>query len=203
MQLEPVAGESNTAILVAIDAGVGRVLETFEAKLAYDAAKQRQIDQLHDEVQQHRAGLVARTIRPLALGTIKLHDDIGKLIAAWRIKPVEELTPTRFFALLEGLQEDIEILLGQNGVEPFRTAQASFDPRRQRVVRRVVVDDSGLVGTVAESVRLGFAQAAEILEKERVAIYELAPATARPSSDVLTPAAEAAALATSVPKQES
>lgn len=171
----------------AIEAGVERVLDVFERKLAYDAAKQLQVDRLHAELQEHRAGLVNRTARPIVQGMIRLHDGIGKLVASLRSKSAEELSPERFFALLDGLQEDVEIVLEQNGIGAYRQPEGTFDPRRQRALRTVVTHDSQLAGQVAETLRSGFEQGSEILEKERVAVYEFRPAPAPDPSPVDSP----------------
>jgi len=167
------AADAPTTIIVkAVNAGVERILTAFEAKLAYDASKQLQIDRLHEELQQHRGDVVARAARPLVHGMIRLHDDIGKLLSALRAKSADELSPERFFSLLEGLQEDVEIVLGQNGVTSYREPAGPFDPRRQRVLKKVGSSEEALAGTVAESIRPGFEQGADILEKERVTTYE-------------------------------
>ncbi|MGE4182775.1 MAG: hypothetical protein AB7J34_23365 [Limisphaerales bacterium] len=155
-----------------IDEAVARVLTAFGEKLAYDQTKQVQIDRLHEELLQYRSDLVSRAARPLAHGMIQLHDDIGKLLSALRAKPAEQLTPARFFSLLEGLQDDVEIVLGQNGIAAFREPGCQFEPRRQRALKRVSTFEAALAGTVAERIRPGFEQGVEILEKERVSTYE-------------------------------
>ena len=155
-----------------VDQGVRRVLESFDAKLAYDATKQQQIDRLHEELQQHRSDLLARATRPLVLGIIRLHDDIGKLQTALQGKAAGEMTPQRMQGLLQGVQEDVEVLLQQNGIAAYRGPAGDFDPRRQRLVGRVATPDAKLANTVAESVRPGFEQGQEVIEKERVRAYE-------------------------------
>ena len=169
------ADERLTAIEMAIKTGVERMLAAFEAKLAYDASKQLQIDRLHEELLQYRTDQMARAARPLVHGMIRLHDDIGKLLSALRAKPADALSPERFFSLLEGLQEDVEIVLGQNGVAAYREPGGPFDPRRQRALKKVGTSENALAGTVAESIRPGFEQGTEILEKERVATYTFDP----------------------------
>lgn len=155
--------------------GLGILLQTFESKLAYDQSKQVQIDRLHDELQQHRGDLVARTVRPLINGIIRLHDDAGKLLGSLKDKPEDELTPKRFFKLFDGFQEDLEDLLGDNGVTAYREVGGPFDPRRQRLLRKVPTSNEALVGLVAESLRPGFEQGTQILEKERISAYEYRP----------------------------
>lgn len=175
--LEAPTGIDLDALVGRIEASLGAAIEpllvAFDRKLAYDASKQLQIDRLHEELQQHRSDQAARTARPLVQGIVRLHDNIGKLISALREKPAEELSPDRFFAVLAGLEDDVEVLLEHNGVSAYRDPGGSFEPRRQRALRQVATDDSRLAGAVAQSIRPGFQKGSEILEKERVAIYVL------------------------------
>ena len=182
-----------------IHSAVATILGAFETKLAYDASKQLQIDRLHEELQQLRSNQVARAARPLVHGLIRLHDDMGKLLSIWRVKPASELSAARFFSTIEGLQEDVEIVLGQNGVVAFRAASTTFDPRLQRVLKVVPTDDPTLAGTVAETLRPGFEQGSEVLEKERVAFFELG---AGPSPAAPVGAAQPPAPQTASPAQE-
>lgn len=165
----------NHDIEAAIASGVERILEAFETKLAYDESKQRQIDRLHEELQRHRADLVARTAAPLIRGMIHHHDSIGKLLSALRGRPDDERSVDNFLDLLEGLQGDVEIVLERSGVVAYREQGAVFEPRRQRVLRTIAMGDEALSGTVAESLRPGFEQDGRILEKERVSVYKLDP----------------------------
>ncbi|KOR29011.1 hypothetical protein TI04_09625 [Achromatium sp. WMS2] len=118
----------------ALQAGMKHILDAFTTKIAYDAFKQQQIDRLHEELQQHRGNLIARTMRPLVHGVIHLHDTIGKLII--HLEKVQDQQQKDFCAILQGIQEDVEILLSHNGVKAYRegNTNAAFDPRRQRVL---------------------------------------------------------------------
>ncbi|MEN8217146.1 MAG: nucleotide exchange factor GrpE [Pseudomonadota bacterium] len=151
-----------------LESGISKMLNAFEQKIAFDAAKQQQIDRLHAEMQEYRTDMIAKTNRPLVNGLIRLHDDIGRLIEG--LKPNEQLEPDK---LLKGIQEDIEILLDQNGVATFREPVDTFQPRRQRALKNVSTTDEKMVGKVAERVRQGFEQGDEIIQKERVNVYVL------------------------------
>lgn len=166
-----------------VQAETERILGAFEHKLAYDATKQRQVDALHEEVQRHRAGLVARANRPLVQGVIRLHDDLDKLLIALRARPAAELTAAKFFGHLQEIQQDIEILLDQNSVTTYREQDDEFRPTRQRAVGRVGTALPELAGKVAEHLRPGFEIGVEILEKERVSLYFTEPA-ATPSAPI-------------------
>jgi len=140
-------------------------------KLTYDRFKEEQISRLHEELQSFKSDLISKPARQLLQGLIRLHDDLGKMATALRQRPAEELTPERFFQQFADFQDDIELLLGQNGVEPFETSGDSFEPRRQTVLRTITTEDPDRVGQVAEHLRPGFEQGEALLQKERVAVY--------------------------------
>ena len=156
-----------------LEAGISKVLNAFEQKMAFDATKQQQIDRLHTELQEYRTDLIAKTNRPLVNGLIRLHDDIGRLIEGLKSKPTEQLEPDMFFKAIDGIQDDIEILLDQNGIAAFIEPLETFQPRRQRTLKKVSTTDDKLVGQIAERLRPGFEQGTEIIQKERVNVYVL------------------------------
>ncbi len=168
--------------------GFAGVLQAFADKLAYDEAKERQITRLHDELQEHRRDLVAKTKRPVIQGLVRLHDDLGKVVAALHRKPAEELTAERFFRALDGFADDLELLLAQHGVEPFTLPGETFDPRRQTAIRTEAADDPEKAGVVAARLRPGFAEGESVLQKERVAVYAAPRTAARPPAPAGPPA---------------
>ena len=153
--------------------GFSQVLNAFEQKIAFDATKQQQIDRLHAELQTYRTDLIAKTNRPLVNGLIRLHDDIGRLIEGQKSKPIEQLEPEQLLKAIGGIQEDVEILLDQNGVSAFREPVETFEPRRQRTIKNVPTTDDERVGQIVERLRPGFEQGDEIIQKERVSVYVL------------------------------
>jgi molecular chaperone GrpE len=156
-----------------LESGISQILNAFEQKIAFDVLKQQQIDRLHAELQEYRTDLIAKTNRPLVNGLIYLHDDIGKLIEGLQAKPIEEVEPEKLFKTISGIQEDIEILLDQNGVTTFREIVDTFDPRRQHALKNVPTIEEEQVGKIAERVRPGFEQGDEIIKKERVRVFVL------------------------------
>ena len=175
-----------------IEARTGRVLEAFENKLAYDRSKDVQVDRLHEELLQHRSDLVGQTVRPLVRDVIRLHDDIGRLVSALRENSPDEPVPEGFIRLLEGLQQDVELMLEHNGVDGYRNeAGGRFEPGRQRVLRTVPTGDRDIEGTVAHSVRPGFEQNGQVVERERVIVYRFeAPPAEHRAGESPPPAAE-------------
>jgi len=147
--------------------------DSFEEKLAFDRFKEGQITRLHEELQSYKSDLIGRLQQPFIRGLVRLHDDLGKTVAALTRRPSEEQTPQRFFNALDGFAEDLELLLGQHGIEGFENPGESFDPRRQTALRTEPTRDPAKVGTVAGRLRPGFEQGEKLLQKERVAVYAL------------------------------
>lgn len=161
---------------------IGGVLEAFNDKLLYDAAKEKHFDRLHRELAEYRSDVLRRASRPLVHGLIGLHGDVGRLVSAWRRKG-EEAPLETWLARFGELREDIELLLDDHGVTAYRGDRGeAFDGRLQTVVATVATDDGGRHGTVAESRRPGFEQDERILVRERVAVFELQETTTSESA---------------------
>ena len=80
----PLALETNNTTLIdAVQQLIGtmeQLRQDFDAKIKYDASKERQIDSLHSELQAYRAGLYFKILRPVILDLISMHDDLNRLI---------------------------------------------------------------------------------------------------------------------------
>ena len=172
------AGDDSSDRLVAtLNAGVDRILRAFDEKIRYDATKQQAIDRQHEELLGHRADLVARAAGPFIYGMIHHHGEISRLVAAVRRETPSEMPSTKVCNLLESLQQDVEQVLGENGVTAYRAEAAEpFDPARQTVVGRALpTDDEARSGTIAACLGPGFERDGKILHKARVSAYRRQP----------------------------
>lgn len=155
--------------LLASISGVSQSLhKVYDDRLAF---KEKQIDSLHSELQDYKRGLLLQVTRPLISGLVRLHHDLGRMVEDLRLEPSEALTHERLCSVLEGFQEDVEIVLEENGVVLFSEPGATFDSRRQNSRRTIPTDEETLVGTVAHRGRPGFEFEEKILQKERVDVY--------------------------------
>jgi len=154
--------------------------KAFADKLAFDHHKEKQIDSLHAELQSYKRDLLARATQPLVSGLVRLHDSFGRMAEHMRGEPPEELTPERFFEVLEGFRDDLEIVLEDHGVTLFREPDERFEPRRQSSRRTVGTPDESRIGTVAGRVRPGFEQGELLLRKEMVDVYVRASSAPEP-----------------------
>lgn len=91
------------------------------------------------------------------------------------IKP-EEIKPEFFLKAIVGIQEDIEILLDQNGVTSYREPESKFVPQRQQAIKTVPTIDESLNNSIQERIRPGFEQGTEVVRKERVVVSVYKPA---------------------------
>ena len=152
---------------------IERLLRAFNDKLAYDETKQLQIERLHKELKDHQSDLLARTALPIARGVIRVHDHIGKLHTTLESRDQIEFTLNSCLTLLQSLQEDLELVLEDNGVDKYREHDTSFNPKRQKIARKTETTHNQLHGTVETSIAPGFEFNGRIVEKERVSIYVL------------------------------
>ena len=174
---ESPAHDASADLAARVEDGVNRILEAFEEKLKYDASKQQTVDRLYTELQGYRTGLVAQAARPFIFGMIRHHVEIGKLLAAVRDAAADEMSAAKFCQLLESLQEDVEEVLGENGVAAYRAEVSdAFDPVRQTVVGKAKpTTEEDRSGTVAACLGPGFEHEGRILVKARVSAYRFEP----------------------------
>ena len=153
-----------------VNAGVEKVILTFEQRLMYDKVKEQQINRLHAELQEYKHDLLAKTNRPLINGLIFMYDDMDKLVKKFEDSK-EKLSTEQCIKILKEVGEDIEILLETNGTVTFVEDIDKFNPERQQVVKKVPASDREKVGRISEHIRPGFEYGNDLIRKERVAVY--------------------------------
>jgi molecular chaperone GrpE len=152
-----------------------RLLDAFNQKLAFDNFKEKQIDRLHEELQDYKSDLLLKAAQPLITAMIKLHADVGRLISGISREDPTKLTIARIIGFFDSFRDEIADLLAARGVEMFHAAvDDRFDARRQSSVGTVETSSLELVGRVAEAAQPGFEQGSIVLSKEKVKIYSAA-----------------------------
>jgi molecular chaperone GrpE len=146
------------------------IVETFQKKMLYDMHKEQQIDKLHSELQEYKMDLLAKTNRPFINGLIYIFDDLDKILD--KVKDDLEFSE-KTIKIVKNIQEDILILLEENGIVEYRDIDEKFNPARQQVVKKVSTPNKELVGMVVVSIRPGFELANVVIRKEKVAVYIL------------------------------
>ena len=144
----------------------------FEAKIKYDASKEKIIDNLHRELQNAREDLHFKILRPVFVDLIAMYDDMCKLIAhASRATDTDTGQNRLFIDSIDSFLEAIEEILARNGVTAFSMDGDQLVQQRQRVVETIPTGEVGLDSHIAERRRKGFAYEDKILRPELVATY--------------------------------
>lgn len=151
---------------------IAQLRTTFDEKIKHDHGRETVIDRLHSELQEYKADLMLKVLKPVVLDLINLHDDIGKIVAAHHAGQGEPL----LLKLVGSFQSDVEDILYRHGFEAFTTDNPEFDPKRQRALRTLATVDASLDRRVAERLRKGFRYQDRIIRPEMVAVYTYKPA---------------------------
>jgi molecular chaperone GrpE (heat shock protein) len=155
---QPAAGDSAAAselagILATLSSVGSRVDEV--AATAAELARLRTRDtdliaRLHDDVTRLRTGEIAAALNPVVAGMIKLHDQMVSLGAL-----DDQASPVGM--LHTQLLQTMELTCA---VKPFAPAPGErFDPSRHTGTRRIPTTDPSADGTIAGTIRAGFARA--------------------------------------------
>ncbi|EDL59219.1 nucleotide exchange factor GrpE [Gimesia maris] len=147
-----------------------RVLTAFEKKLAYDKFKEEQISRLHDEMQEYKRGLADSLMMPLIKQLIRYLDQIPRHVEALQKKSADELGPDRLTKELNGVRDDLEMILENVGVTVFTADCSKIDRKLQLARLTVNTDNQEQHGAVIESLLPGYQFNGKIVEQERVKV---------------------------------
>ncbi|NOY68719.1 MAG: nucleotide exchange factor GrpE [Deltaproteobacteria bacterium] len=157
--------------LGAIDEKIGRLSDLFETKINVDSHKNKVIDNLHEELQTFREGIIKKQFYSFVTDVIKVIDDIRKFKRHYDDMPPTAENMDSALNFLEGIASDIEDLFSWQGVVSFRCDECSLDTGRQRVINKIECDDPALDRMVAESIRPGYEWDGRVIRPEMVSVY--------------------------------
>jgi molecular chaperone GrpE (heat shock protein) len=143
----------------------------FKAKLKYDSHKDKMIDALHKELQDYKNDPIKKHVHSIIIDIIKVVDDIRKLSLHYRSLPPSEMDPEKIMEIIDKILSDLEDLFLFQGVKPYVCHDDEYDPKRQRVMKRIRTDDPSKDKTIAESIRPGYEWDGKVVRPEMVAVY--------------------------------
>ncbi|CAN2041883.1 molecular chaperone GrpE [Candidatus Magnetomoraceae bacterium gMMP-15] len=143
----------------------------FQAKLKYDAQKDKIIDNLHKELQEYKSDVVKKCLQSMVMDVIKTIDGMKKLAAHYRSKDPEEKDFINMLKILEIIPSDLEDIFAVQGIFPFTCDKKTFDPVRQRVIKKIETSDQSKDKTIAKSLHSGYEWEGRVIRPEMVAVY--------------------------------
>lgn len=189
-----IAGEDDDEILDPIQIKLDEIHDVvdglrrdFEFKLKNDAQKNKIIDGLHNELQAYKNDIVKSHLRSLVMDVIQFIDNTRKLTQHYATRGPDEVDPVKLLNLLDGIPSELEDLLNRQGVSPFTCEDRTFDPGRQRAIKRIPTPEEDQDKTVAETVHPGYEWDGQIIRPEMVMVHVFQPAAAAPEPQEGTP----------------
>lgn len=157
--------------LEGIQEQLDRLEKEFQSKLKYDAHKDRIIDHLHQELQAYKSDVVKKEAHSMIVDVIKIIDDIRKFTKHYRNQAPSAENHARLFKFLESLPSDLEELFEWQGVKPFVCGGNAFDPKRQRITKKIETRKKAEHRTIADSLRPGYEWGGKVIRPEMVAVF--------------------------------
>lgn len=158
--------ESNLALCEQIN----QLSDLFNKRILYTDHEEKIVDNMHSELQKYKDDLYAQLIRPILLDIIDVRDSIMRISATFMDKPEgEQDIPNKTFS---GYAYDLQDILEKNNVEIYRSNNGeSFDPVKQRIIKKIATDDKTLHGKISESFSCGYSYNRRILSPERISVF--------------------------------
>ena len=152
-----------------------QLVNDFEIKLKYDAAKQEQIDKLYSENQEYKEGILEKFRRQFILAVIEQVDESDKSIRFFDEQEYSEDNYRKLLVIFGEIADDFRNMLFERfGIVSYRCEPlSSFDVNRQRPLRTTPTDDESLHRQVKQSLKPGYEQVegGVILRHEMVDVY--------------------------------
>lgn len=166
---ERVSGQSEIGqlrgMLISLSDQLAELSRQFTTKIQFDESKQRQLDMMHRELEQHRQGMVAHIVRPVLMDLISLYDDLTGMVEGNADKSPQVADALR------KQQQSVVAILGKHGVDVYSSFEDTFDRARQRVIGVVETSDERLDQRVARRHRVGFVYEERTLRPEWVETF--------------------------------
>lgn len=146
----------------------------FQVKIKTDAHKDKIIDNLHEELQQYKSNHLKKYFLPTIMDIIQFIDGMRKITHYLTLHQLDDNTPqqaTKLINLLKSIPEDLEDICCRQGIRPFKCTDNTFDPSRQRILKKLDTPDRAKDKTVAESLRPGYVWDGEVIRPEMVSVY--------------------------------
>ena len=150
--------------------GFEQLQKDFETKIKYDQSKERTIDTLHKELQDHREDISFKTLRPLIMDIASIYDDLKLLVMKYNDSSKPEQKDS-ISSDLTTFVEEIEEMVSHYGFEFYQNDSETYERSKQKAQKIINTDDSNLDKQIVERRRMGLQYQQRIVRPEVVTVY--------------------------------
>ncbi|MDR4507735.1 MAG: nucleotide exchange factor GrpE [Candidatus Brocadiaceae bacterium] len=142
-----------------------------ESRLAYDAAKEKAIDTLNEELKLYRDNFVFQAQRPLFIELILLYDNLMQLVN--RFDTDKGLTDAEYSTIknnILNIKDELLEILYRRDVKPFDEHPDALDYKLHKTVSTISTPIESENNTVEKIMKTGFSWNEKVLRPEEVVI---------------------------------
>lgn len=149
---------------------LSQLLDLFNKRIMHTNHEEKIVDNMHSELQKYKEDMYAQLIRPILLDIIDVRDSIMRISASFLAKPEgEQSIPNKIFS---DYVFDLQDILEKNNVEIYRSNSGdTFNPARQRIIKKIATGDKSLHGKVSESFSCGYSYKDRTISAEKISAY--------------------------------
>lgn len=161
---------SQMELFAEVNSKLDHLTQLFTQKIQHTTHEERIVDQMHAELQKYKEDMYAQLVRPILLDIIEMRDSIIRISNAYVQKPEEEQRiPLKTFS---DYSFDIQDILEKNNITIYVSEEGdTFNPVKQRALKKIKTPVEELHGRVAESLSSGYDYLGKTISAEKVAVY--------------------------------
>ena len=143
----------------------------FQEKIQTDQTKQKLFEEMHNELQEYKNGLVDNISLSLERDIIQLIDSMERSLKSFEGQTMNEEGCQKLLTLFEGVRTDLGDVLYRQGIDPYVTQGGEIQLPRQKVITTVQTGDPALDKTLAARLAPGWEKNGRIIRAEHVSAY--------------------------------
>lgn len=146
-------------------------------RLSYDAAKEKAIDKLSDEVKFYRDNFLFQSQKPIFINLIMLYDSLERIVNSFSAE--KDLSREQVLTLsnnLGNLKEELLEILYRSDIVPFEEHHEFLDYKLHKTVKTVPTSVENENNMIDKVIKIGFRYNDKVLRPEEVIIKKFVKA---------------------------
>ncbi len=170
---QPVSNNDTEIVIKSLESlteKVEHMNKLFEQKIAHTTHEEKIVDQMHAELQKYKQDMYSQLVRPILMDIIEIRDSILRISASYDLKPENEQSiPLKMF---RDYAYDVQDILEKNNIIIYDGIEGeTFNPIKQKAIKKVNTPVEELHGKIAESLSSGYEYLGKPISPEKVAVY--------------------------------